>query len=91
MTIKERYEKLNKKKENIQNQLDEIVNEIKELQLECKHEEMQNSGYCSDCGFKPKGWFCKYSPTYECDYYDKEHDEYDEDCCIYCGQPEERK
>lgn len=91
MTIKERFKELGKEKEKLQIQLNEIENEIAALQLECKHEPMQDIGHCSDCGFKTKGWFCKYSPTNECDYYDKENDEYDEDCCIHCGLPEERK
>lgn len=46
---------------------------------------------CRDCGFYTEGWYCKDSPTLECEYYDSETGCYDEDCCIYCGNPEERK
>lgn len=36
------------------------------------------------------GWYCEHSPTHKCDYL---HflDGYNEDCCIYCGEPYERK
>lgn len=36
------------------------------------------------------GWDCPNSPTKHCVYGDELH-KYDEDSCIYCGQPEERK
>ena len=36
------------------------------------------------------GWYCETSPTLKCDY-DNPVDGYDEDCCIYCGEPYERK
>ena len=35
-------------------------------------------------------WECKDSPTGYCDYH-QEDGSYDEDCCRYCGEPEERK
>lgn len=62
----------------------------------CKHEnlivsEWSDHAHCSDCGFVTEGWYCKDSPTLECRYYDEVTGWYDEDCCIYCGQPEERK
>ena len=62
----------------------------------CKHENLTVdkyglSAYCNDCGFEPSGWYCPESPTLECEYYDSKTGYYDEDCCIYCGQPEERK
>lgn len=62
----------------------------------CKHENLEvskwtDNAHCNDCGFEPSGWYCVESPTLECRYYDEETGYYDEDCCIYCGQPEERK
>lgn len=36
------------------------------------------------------GWNCELSPTGYCDY-EQEDGSYDEDCCRYCGEPEERK
>ena len=62
----------------------------------CNHENLIVSkwcahAHCDDCGFVTEGWYCKDSPTLECRYYDEETGYYDEDCCIYCGQPEERK
>lgn len=36
------------------------------------------------------GWSCKLSPTGYCDY-EQEDGVFDEDCCRYCGNPEERK
>ena len=35
-------------------------------------------------------WDCENSPTGKCDY-QQEDGTYDEDCCRYCGEPEERK
>ena len=37
------------------------------------------------------GWDCETSPTRKCDYYNPVTGDYDEDCCIYCGEPYERK
>lgn len=64
--------------------------------IDCKHKNIVVdsfglSAWCKDCGFEPNGWYCKDSPTLECEYYDATTGCYDEDCCIYCGQPEERK
>ncbi len=36
------------------------------------------------------GWECEDSPTGYCDYVQPDG-KYDEDCCIYCGEPDERK
>ncbi len=36
------------------------------------------------------GWDCPSSPTDYCEYLQADGT-YDEDCCIYCGEPEERK
>lgn len=76
------------------NELSAAEADIRVLQEECEHpniKEEWGDGFCPDCHFKTVGWFCPTSPTFECDYYDKETDEYDEDRCIYCGDPEERK
>lgn len=75
----------------------------KKLQLECRHEVVEQCGYegwslrCSICG-EGLGWYCPDSPNHVCEYYgyhwgDDESDEpyTDEDDCIYCHQPEERK
>lgn len=40
--------------------------------------------------FLYNGWDCELSPTGYCDY-EQEDGGYDEDCCRYCGQPDERK
>lgn len=63
---------------------------------DCTHPNLEVSkdvdhAICRDCGFSTNGWYCETSPTLECEYYDFETGHYDEDCCIYCGQPEERK
>lgn len=36
------------------------------------------------------GWDCPDSPTGYCDY-NQPDGSYDEDCCRYCGEPDERK
>ena len=36
------------------------------------------------------GWVCKNSPSGHCDY-SQEDGSFDEDCCRYCGEPDERK
>lgn len=60
----------------------------------CKHEELNineggMSAKCNICG-KYFLWYCPSSPTLTCDY-KQEDGFYDEDDCIYCHQPEERK
>lgn len=40
--------------------------------------------------FLDNGWDCDLSPTGYCNY-EQEDGSYDEDCCRYCGEPEERK
>ena len=40
---------------------------------------------------KEEGWHCETSPTFTCDYHNPDTGEYNEDCCIYCGEPYERK
>lgn len=91
MSIKERFNKLEKRRCELTQNIRQVVLEINMLQDECNHDDMDDDGCCPDCGFQTKGWFCKSSPTKECEYYDEKTDVYDEDCCIYCGDPEERK
>lgn len=66
---------------------------IRHIQLKCKHEDIEvNSWGTADCNICEKhfDWYCPTSPTLECDY-EQDDGSYDEDCCRYCGQPEERK
>lgn len=53
------------------------------------HKTPYGSAVCSICN-ENYGWWCPDSPTNACDY-GQEDGEYDEDCCRYCGKPEERK
>lgn len=57
-------------------------------------ESESNSVKCEICG-EYLGWYCPESPNHVCDYehYDEEMGGryIDEDSCIYCGHPEERK
>jgi hypothetical protein len=51
---------------------------------------------CLVCGagFSELGWYCPDSPTHLCCYEQALPDgtvQVNEDSCIYCGQPEERK
>lgn len=48
-----------------------------------------DGAYCSTCG-KDFGWWCKEAPTNICDYEQKDGS-YNEDNCIHCHCPEERK
>lgn len=96
--MKYKYNTLREKHEALEKQKQQIEAQISLLQSECDHEHIKDNygtGHCPDCGFKTKGWLCVSSPTKECDYYDPnvdEYDEYDDDeSCIYCGHPEERK
>lgn len=93
--IKEMMNQLVLSKQGLEDKLREVNYEIERLQHHvCPHEHMVENygkGTCPDCQYRTKGWYCKESPTKECDYYDEENDEYDEDCCIHCGHPEERK
>ena len=72
-----------------------IADEMDE-KVDCNHPNLEVSKYidhasCRDCGFYTSGWYCETSPTLECEYYCSETGYYDEDCCIHCGKPEERK
>ncbi len=66
---------------------------VKETMDSCKHEDLDVESYgtakCKICD-KNFSWYCPTSPTLTCDY-DQEDGDYDEDDCIYCHQPEERK
>lgn len=79
----------------------------KQLEKECKHEYVIETDYesavCEICG-KDLGWWCPESPNHVCEYYGNhrggrlennywnfEGKWYDEDDCIYCHQPYERK
>jgi len=75
----------------------------KKLARECQHPivlgEKDSSAQCEVCG-KWLGWWCPDSPNHVCEYYGKhpswynpygEEEFYNEDDCIYCHEPEERK
>ena len=69
-----------------------IVQQAKEIMRTCKHEHVMHdrmSAECAICG-QDLGWYCENSPTLSCNYW-QEDGSYDEDNCIYCGGPEERK
>ena len=96
MTINTRYKQLMQKYDVAQSATRNIQREIINLQHECQHPNMVGHwglGTCADCGYKTSGWYCPENPNNdrECEYYDPDTDTYDEDCCIYCGEPEERK
>lgn len=44
--------------------------------------------YCFVCDTKFNFWWCDESPTKYCQY---DEDDINEDCCIYCHAPSERK
>lgn len=94
-TIKERYALISKNIQVAEEELRKHQHELTMLQeIHCEHPNIKDdygTGECPDCGYETKGWFCPTSPTKECDYYDTETGEYDDDCCVYCGDPEERK
>jgi len=62
-------------------------NHLEMLRQSCKQHLWKNSGWgsvnCAVCG-KDGGWYCPKSPNSCCEYDENEE-------CIYCGQPEERK
>lgn len=89
MTNKERRERL----KCLRYQIRILTTEVDELMDECNHENIDKIGEMAHCDICNEffGWYCANSPTLTCDYYNKEEDKYNEDCCIYCGQPEERK
>lgn len=100
MDIKNKIKSLRKELEDVNNkaflvreQANTIENQISEVQDKCKHKDLTKTTYdtatCNICG-KYFSWYCPNSPTLECDY-EQEDGNYDEDCCRYCGEPEERK
>lgn len=96
MTINERYKQLKHEYDVARLVTRNIQKEIINLQYECQHPNMTvswGSGECADCGYETIGWYCPKNPNNdrECEYYDPDTDIYNEDCCIYCGEPEERK
>ena len=56
--------------------------------VKCKHEniiESHGDRKCKNCNKVLNGWFCPdNAPTHKCDYDNNEW-------CIYCGEPDERK
>lgn len=94
MNKKEIKEEINKIKKEIVELTGLIATKrerIATIKSKCTHDIIQKgqSAYCDVCG-DYLGWYCDESPTKTCDY-EQEDGEYDEDNCIYCGMPEERK
>jgi hypothetical protein len=58
----------------------------------CEHEIVRDgdggssTARCQRCG-QDLGWWCPSSPTHQCEYPEDPNDE----CCKFCGQPDERK
>ena len=71
--------------------IDVLRKELKNLLDNCPHDivESGSSAECDMCG-EYFGLYCPDSPNHVCDY-EQEDGSYDEDHCIYCGDPEERK
>lgn len=71
----------------------ELHSKIKNLQSICFHEAITQSPWgsakCNICD-KEFSWYCPESPTLECDY-EYDNGDYNDDCCKYCAEPEERK
>lgn len=65
------------------------VNKLKET---CTHQWFKSKGGCAKClGCGTfSGWWCEKSPDKQCAY-DQEDGSYNEDSCVYCGLPMERK
>lgn len=70
----------------IREQIRALYMEQAKLVLDCQHViiESHDSAHCDICG-KDFGWWCPDSTTHICQYED------DSECCIFCGQPDERK
>jgi hypothetical protein len=72
-------------------ELCETQHKLRELQRSCAHAFVPShsgdspSCHCKHCGTSG-GWHCPQSPDGQC-HYDERHGE----CCIHCGEPEERK
>jgi len=69
-----------------------IVKQAKEIMKTCEHELVTKEYNAARCVICPEflGAYCEKSPTLICNYW-QEDGRYDEDNCIYCGEPEERK
>lgn len=92
--IRATYDELTKKLNEIKKQKVAIEGDIMLLKSTCQHVNMVERygvGKCEDCGYTTDNWFCKDSPTKQCDYHNTIDDTYDEDECIYCHEPDERK
>jgi hypothetical protein len=74
-----------KQKKEIEARINSVINN-------CDHNIVESHGFgeCTKCGYQTRGWYCPASPDHECDY-NQPDGSYDEDCCRYCGEPEERK
>lgn len=93
MDIKEQIKLLRESIKEAHNLIGDAEEKIRTIQSECPHEDIKvhswGTAECKICG-KEFYWYCPTSPTLECDY-EQEDGSYDEDCCRYCGEPEERK
>ena len=85
--------KLKKQIKQIKRKIELLKKDLDSLIGECEHNELDISPYgsakCLICG-EHFSWYCPTSPDLECDYV-QDNGDYDEDCCRYCGHPEERK
>lgn len=70
-----------------------LENNLEQLREKCPHSDLDiddwDTAICNICGMD-FDWYCPTSPTLTCDY-EQEDGSYNEDCCRYCGCPEERK
>lgn len=93
MDIKEQILLSKKYIKKLENIIKSEREKIKINQSKCSHADIEVSQYgsakCNICD-EEFHWYCPTSPTLECDY-EQEDGSYDEDCCRYCGLPEERK
>ena len=88
MTLDERKARI----KQVSDQIAQLYREDGMLRLECPHRILKTkweSMYCDVCG-KGFGWCCPRSPDQLC-HYDESPDNYDNENCVYCGLPEERK
>lgn len=88
-TINSLKESIKESNERIKNAKEKIII----IQSNCHHEDIEINTFgtakCNICE-KEFDWYCPTSPTLECDY-EQEDGSYNDDCCRYCGEPEERK
>lgn len=76
---------------------------IKIIQKKCEHEWSESRYYaqgvlklaggimpCSKCDLTIEGWWCPSSETHQCDYEQKDGT-FNDDNCIHCHHPNERK